>query len=347
MKPATSTAGVVPVTLAQTLDEALRQQRLCSEEQEALSPLLDAALYAPLHEFVSRPGKGVRGRLTTLAHGLAGGQGQPPPELALVVEALHAGSLIIDDIEDASALRRGAPTLHRLHGMPVALNAGNFLYFWPQYLLRRAGLSPSAHLQAFEAMGACLLRCHEGQALDLTVRLSRLDRAQVAAVARGVSARKTGALIGLATALGGIAADAAPDVVAALQRFGEEVGIGLQMLDDLSGIIQPARSDKGLEDLASDRATWAWALMARELDARDYRHMVEQRSVLCTSGQLSQLLDRMRFPLSVRGPERVRAHFADAVDALFETLGASTLRPAVEHELSRLQARFFGEAGAA
>jgi hypothetical protein len=62
----------------------------------------------------------------------------------LVVESLHAGSLIVDDIEDDSDLRRDAATLHRIYGVPVALNAGNWLYFWPQVLLSRIPLTDEA-----------------------------------------------------------------------------------------------------------------------------------------------------------------------------------------------------------
>ena len=47
--------------------------------------------------------------------------------LAVAVECFHKASLIHDDIEDDDRLRYGEPTLHESHGVPVALNVGDFL----------------------------------------------------------------------------------------------------------------------------------------------------------------------------------------------------------------------------
>ena len=47
--------------------------------------------------------------------------------------------------------------------------------------------------------------------------------------------------------------------------------MGLQMLDDLSGVVSPARRHKALEDLRHGRATWVWAWLARDLDASVYQ----------------------------------------------------------------------------
>ena len=46
---------------------------------------------------------------------------------AVAIELLHNAILIHDDVEDASEQRRGRPTLHPLHGVPLAMNAGDML----------------------------------------------------------------------------------------------------------------------------------------------------------------------------------------------------------------------------
>src|SRR5690348_14713449 len=106
------------------------------------------ALYAPLQEFLSRPGKEFRAELLHQCWHLGSRKDAPPPELALVVEALHAGSLIIDDIEDGSLERRGRPALHHLTGVPTAINAGNWLYFWPFRLLESIDASDEIRAHA-------------------------------------------------------------------------------------------------------------------------------------------------------------------------------------------------------
>jgi geranylgeranyl pyrophosphate synthase len=53
-----------------------------------------------------------------LGYRLAGGMPGTHPRSCPAVESLHAGSLIVDDIEDDSDLRRDAATLHRIYGVP-------------------------------------------------------------------------------------------------------------------------------------------------------------------------------------------------------------------------------------
>jgi hypothetical protein len=70
-----------------------------------------------------------------------------------VVEFIHAGSLVVEDIEDGSRIRRGRVALHVRYGMPVALNAGNWLYFWPFELLKKCVYA----INFFLPLGFCVL----------------------------------------------------------------------------------------------------------------------------------------------------------------------------------------------
>ncbi len=134
--------------------------------------LWERALFGPAREFLTRPGKEIRSRLVETGWLLCGGApGAHPPELPWLVEILHAGSLIVDDIEDGSPERRGAPALHELVGLPLALNTGNWLYFWPLVLIERLGLPESRALALYRETSRVLVGCHQGQALDLSVRV--------------------------------------------------------------------------------------------------------------------------------------------------------------------------------
>jgi geranylgeranyl diphosphate synthase type II len=84
-----------------------------------------------LHDLVvdypRRGGKMMRSSLC-IAHARAFGASPDKAVLtAAAIEMLHNGLLIHDDIQDASEERRGRPTLHALHGVPLALNAGDML----------------------------------------------------------------------------------------------------------------------------------------------------------------------------------------------------------------------------
>jgi geranylgeranyl pyrophosphate synthase len=325
------------------------QLELIGGSSDVPAQLWDAALLGPLSDFLSRPGKEVRGRMVELGYALSGGDPERMPEtLPLLIELLHAGSLIVDDIEDGSALRRGKPALHCTYGLPVALNAGNWLYFWPQVLLSRMALPSAARLEAHERIAECLLRCHEGQALDLTARVDTLCRADVPKVVRAITTLKTGQLIGLACALGAIAAGATTRRIEALAAFGRDIGIGLQMLDDLSGALNPNRRDKALEDLRGARSTWIWAWLADDLDATRYHEQIEllrgARAVPDSNtgdpSKLDALLANARFRLAMTGIRRVRRSLDETIATLAQAVGGGEWEHVVRAELGALERAF-------
>jgi geranylgeranyl pyrophosphate synthase len=294
--------------------------------------LWERALLGPAREFLRRPGKEFRARLVEACWRLAGGAGEPPAELPLVLELLHAGSLIVDDIEDGSDERRGAPALHQLVGTPIALNTGNWLYFMPLVLLDRMRLPPAQTLGMYRAATVALARCHEGQALDLAVSVFEVGQADVPRVVSAATARKTGALMELASTLGAIAAGADRQRIAALAEFGRELGIGLQMLDDLGSVICPRRRDKGAEDLRHGRPTWAWAWLAESVDEVSFAKLQQ----LGRAGEVAQLFEAMR-PALEPGRARVHAHLSACLDALTARVGAHPVIAAVAAEIDRLE----------
>lgn len=302
------------------------------------SALWNDALLEPLRDFLARPGKGFRAELVDLGYRLGGGtHAAAPIELPLIIECLHAGSLIIDDIEDASSERRGAPALHCKYGLPRALNAGNYLYFWPQLLLKRSGLSDAARLSAHERIAICLTRCHEGQSLDLQVRVDQLPQRDVGAVAATISTLKTGGLLGLGTALGALAAGASPPRVDAVAELGRALGVALQMLDDVSGIVNVARRHKALEDLQHGRVTWLWAILAEELDGAAYAGRLRELRGVTDGGAADALVERLRFQAGGGAVRRAREHVQRAVSRLACTLGAGAWRDEVLAQFARLE----------
>jgi geranylgeranyl pyrophosphate synthase len=295
------------------------------------------ALYAPLYEFLSRPGKEFRAELVQQCWHLGMRKEPPPPELALVVEALHAGSLIIDDIEDASLERRGRPALHHLTGVPIALNAGNWLYFWPFRLLERIETSIEVRAQAHRLLTQVLLECHYGQALDLSVHLSDLEQNEVAAVVRAIAELKTGSLVGLAAGLGALVGGADAGTVRAAIRFGRELGIGLQMLDDLSGLVKEERYAKGLEDVAQARPTWPWAWLSTVLDGESFASLRAMARAVENGAAPEPLLRELGGLLGPQAKRRVRAFLEQAFARFSSAVPAGTSLGALRLELDRLE----------
>jgi geranylgeranyl pyrophosphate synthase len=251
-------------------EEAQDPMRTLPDDIRIPARFWQKALFHPLGEASRRPGKEFRARLTEVAWLLAGGRGSAPAELSLAVEALHLGSLIVDDIEDGSVRRRGGQALHLQFGLPLALNAGNWLYFWANTLLERAGFEPDRMLQLRAATDRAVLRCHYGQALDLSVRVTDLRQSEVRDLVFGTTRLKTGSLLELSTELAAIAAGAPAETIRTLAELGRDIGVALQMLDDWTGIACEHRCHKGHEDLLEARPSWPWAWLAERLDDVSY-----------------------------------------------------------------------------
>lgn len=300
----------------------------------ACQALWKPALAEPVAGFLSRPSKRFRARLVEVSWHLGGRRSAAPRELPLIIEALHAGSLIIDDIEDGSAYRRGAPALHVQAGLPVALNAGNWLYFWPAWLLARLGLPPATELRLHRSIGNTLLACHGGQALDLSVRVTDLAQADVTPVVKQTTQLKTGKLFELATELGAVAAGAPSHTLRALAEFGRALGTGLQMLDDLGGISSETRRHKGHEDLLNASPTWPWAWAAERLDAASFGDLrARGREVAERDCHPEVLAAELRDAILPAARVTVSEHFEGALSTLRAKIGRSAPLEAIEHEV--------------
>ena len=150
------------------------------------------SLFGPVKEFLQRRGGRFRSQLVAMTWRLSGRDDLPPAALPWIVELLHAGSLIIDDIEDGSIQRRGKATLHRIIGTPAAINTGNWLYFWPLTWLSELGFSNEIELSLHRLCMESIRTCHEGQAIDLVARIGDLQANEVCRVVQTISEYKTG-----------------------------------------------------------------------------------------------------------------------------------------------------------
>lgn len=297
-----------------------------------------AALEAPVSSFLDRPGKAFRAQLVSRSFELAGGEGPCPPLLCAIVELLHAGSLIIDDIEDGSSSRRGGPALHHSHGLPVALNAGNWMYFWALGLIEQAGMSPELELTLHRWAHRTLLRCHHGQALDLSANVYQIRASEVPGVVQAAAELKTGALMELAAVLGAVAGGAAPGLVSEFACFGRALGVTLQMLDDVGGLVSQRRCHKGHEDLVLGRPTWPWAWLSTELSAPRFEELRQQgREIEQNQLHPEVVAQQLRGLLRGSGRVRVRRHLQESFARLEAAVGPSAALEDLRAQLQRME----------
>ena len=236
-------------------------------------PLLwQKTLFDPLEDLLSRPKKDIRGKLINVGYALAQSVAKVPNEdtletlqiCARLVEYLHSGSLIIDDIQDASEIRRGAPTLHLKYGLPTALNAGNWLYFYAFELIKDLKIDDSTKLQMLEAVQNTLLNAHFGQALDVGVCIDQMLNSDIVEVCKTNLELKSGALMSLSFQLGAIVSGAESSRLKIIASFGKNLGVVLQMFDDLGNLRPDRPTAKHLEDLSQRRPSFVWWYLAEQ-----------------------------------------------------------------------------------
>ena len=271
---------------------------------QEVNDLVAQSLISPLEEFLARPGKKIRGQLVELGYGLAGAQGWQEPskkaapclaKASAALEAIHAGSLVVDDIQDGSQIRRGAPTFHRQHGVPSAINAGNWLYFWPLEGIRSWGLEPERELKLYQICAQALLRAHFGQALDLGVRIDSLPQSRIPSVCLASLELKTGALTALGMTIGAVLGGANDERLAGLRDFGSRFGVTLQMFDDLGNLRARPGDPKRYEDLRLGRPSWVWAAVAELASPEEFHAFAEATRALPDETALTRLLEGNRW----------------------------------------------------
>ena len=313
------------------LDDHRLAELLGFDKAPAVESVLKRALLQPLTDLTTNPGKRIRAQLVLFGYRLLSGDRPPSPSAAKrcqicaeAIELIHAGSLVVDDIEDGSAMRRGRPALHVRYGIPVALNTGNWLYFWPFQLLKNLGLSDDDLLLVYESYHRTLLRAHFGQALDLGTRVDNLAQDSVAGVCLASMQLKTGALMGFAALLGGALADASERSLSIIDDFGRELGVALQMFDDLGNVIGMCEPSKRYEDLILSRPSWVWACAAQISTGGDYREFTAAAQKLPEAGELVAWMERHRLVQATR--QSAHAHLVCCFENLKNRLSAEHVR---------------------
>ncbi|MCY2976863.1 MAG: polyprenyl synthetase family protein [Planctomycetota bacterium] len=288
--------------------------------------LLDQSLFGPVNDFTGCQGKRIRSSLLQLSYELSGGVGPLSPAISEAIESLHAGSLVIDDIQDDSQSRRGQQTMHHRIGVPLAINAGNWMYFHALECLSAAPLPMEQRDRLLASMIRAARQCHEGQAIDLHSRVDRVPAMHWHEATLAISTLKTGELVSLAVDMGSIAANPNSPLSGALRKFGRQIGIALQMrndLDELAKIAQAEATSQAIhsirdEDLRNARLTWpwVWAFELQEMNGRNDR---------CAS-----MLQRIVFS------ERDRHNVAVELFAIVGTHGDQVIRSLVRDQLRLL-----------
>ena len=202
-------------------------------------------LYSIQKDYPLRGGKRFRPALLLLCAEWFGASYEDALPSAVALELFHNFALIHDDIEDSSLFRRGKPTLHHLHGIPLAINAGDSLFgmVYEILLTNRERFGDQKALDIISLFNQVFRATFEGQAYDIgwVANNHFPTREEYFEMIR----RKTGVYSGRGPCqLGALIADAPPDILEQVGDFGEALGIGFQIKDDLLNLEEDAGESK-------------------------------------------------------------------------------------------------------
>jgi len=170
-------------------------------------------------------GKRLRPLLILLAHEIAGGEDvEEVMPLALAFEMIHTATLVHDDINDEASLRRGVETIHTRAGLAKAVIAGDWLF------VQGFGLGGRYDENIVRLMAKCCadIAVAEFHQLDHVLNLATSPEDYLSIV-RG----KTAGPFAAGCHAAGLVAGLTEQQAAGLGRFGMELGIAFQLVDDL------------------------------------------------------------------------------------------------------------------
>lgn len=251
-----------------------------------------AATEAIAYDFLAKGGKYSRPFITLAAYdALAGGLCTQPERAdaatdqlsdvvrraALSIESFHKASLVHDDIQDDDAFRYGEPTLHVQHGVPTAINVGDYLIGLGYRLVSRDTNELGADTAAdiLNKLADAHTKLSEGQGAELVWRDSR-DKRLSPSEALKIYALKTAPAFEAAMYCGVRLMGPADHYAQPVAKFAKHLGIAFQILNDLQDWCGDDFNKLTLGgDALGGRPTVLWALALEGLDDEHRARLVQ------------------------------------------------------------------------
>lgn len=178
------------------------------------------------------PGKKIRSRLSIAFNQWMNIPTEKLKLIGEIVQMLHNASLLIDDIEDNSILRRGLPVAHSIYGIANTLNAANYVFFLALEKTQELG-----HPDATKVYTEQMLELHRGQGMEIYWRENLICPTE--SQYKLMTIRKTGGLFMIATGLMKLFSNNKKD----LTKLTSALGLFFQIRDDYLNLTSQEYTD--------------------------------------------------------------------------------------------------------
>ncbi|KAF7729985.1 geranylgeranyl pyrophosphate synthetase [Apophysomyces ossiformis] len=242
-------------------------------------------LLEPYKYLLSNPGKDVRAKMIDAFNAWLHVPEDALEVITHVIEMLHSASLLIDDVEDGSVLRRGVPAAHHLYGIPQTINCANYVYFLALEEITKLNDPQMVKIYTEE-----LINLHRGQGMELFWRDTLTCPTEEEFLE--MVDNKTGGLLRLAVKLMQAASKSEKDYTGLVSK----IGIHFQVRDDYMNLQSKNYADnKGFcEDLTEGKFSFPIIHSIRaDPSNRQLLNILRQRSESVELKQFAlQLLER-------------------------------------------------------
>ncbi len=303
-----SVKHILPLALTQEKFEEL----VSKKGNKHLTDGLDKNAYIeklikPIREITDRSGKSWRSYATIACCDAVGGNSQVAIDWLALPELMHVGSLMVDDVQDKSIVRRGGPAAHVVHGDAIAINSGTAAYFIGQYCIYNIDKHSDGKVKIYNAYFEAMRASHSGQAMDIygldymmpdalkDDSVAHLLQKRVKATHRLKSAAPAAYLARIGVMLG----EGSDQQVAAMGEYFEALGISFQIIDDtlnLKGFKDHLKT-KG-EDITAGKITYpiakAMPLLSKIDRARLWQIVSMKTEDITLIAEAVSLLDKVK-----------------------------------------------------
>jgi len=227
------------------------------------------AFSQPFYDLFNRGGKRIRPVLCCLTYHCLGGKKSDIYRFSAITEFLHNASLIIDDIQDNSNLRRGKSCLHKIYGLSIAVNIGVFLHLHPLSIIRQSRLSDKLKARLYEVIIRGITDCYIGQGSDIlwtreanyNISLDKYFK---------MSRLKTSSSFSTSFKIGALLAGASSYDLRALEKIASLIGVAFQIQDDILNLKPTgAWRKETAEDIREGKLTYPVIYTLTKASTRD------------------------------------------------------------------------------
>ena len=208
-----------------------RLEAAFADEMEQVNALIIDRMQSPVGmipdlaaHLVSAGGKRLRPLITLASADLVGYQGDAHYKLAATVEFIHSATLLHDDIVDGSPMRRGKPAANTVWGNAASVLVGDFLFARAFSLMVETG-----RLRVLDILAGASSIIAEGEVRQLAA-IANLDMSEQEYMQ--IIEAKTAELFASAARVSAVIADLPEAQEEALDRYGRELGLAFQLVDD-------------------------------------------------------------------------------------------------------------------